>query len=501
MRGKRAVRNIYTNIILQITLAVSGLIIPKFILSVYGSTVNGAVSSITQFITYAALIEMGIGNASIVALYKPIAENDTESINAIVTSSKKMYNHSGVAYILVMLFLAGIYPLLVRGQLEYSFLFILVLCIGSVNAIDYFVLSKYKVFLIADQKYYVLNIIRATATVVLTVGSLFLIYFNISVIGVKILAVFTHLGEAVFVYVYIKRKYGWLNYKSDAHFKIRQRWNALIHQLCATIVYNTDLVVLTLCLKARSLVVVSVYTVYNLAASTITNITSTLTTGINASFGNMLAKRENSLVSDTFRIYEFVYFIILFILYTSFAVLILPFVVCYTNGISDGNYIRWEYGILFALAGLTAQIKEVSGVIINAAGHYRQTQRYALEEAVINIVLSLILVWPYGISGVLLATVVSHVWMDIRYMNYVRKALLHGTGKRTLFRLGRNMALFLFMTVIGMLKMSLDTNWLVWVGQAIVTTSITTVGFIIVNCCSEWETAKQIFGMIRKKRL
>ena len=66
---KKIFRNVGANILLQVALTVSGLIIPRYILAFYGSEMNGLVSSISQFITYAALIEMGIGDATIIALY------------------------------------------------------------------------------------------------------------------------------------------------------------------------------------------------------------------------------------------------------------------------------------------------------------------------------------------------------------------------------------------------------------------------------------------------
>jgi K+-sensing histidine kinase KdpD len=44
--------NIVSNIVLQITNIITWFIIPKIILSYFGSDVNGLVSSITQFLLY-----------------------------------------------------------------------------------------------------------------------------------------------------------------------------------------------------------------------------------------------------------------------------------------------------------------------------------------------------------------------------------------------------------------------------------------------------------------
>lgn len=493
---KKVFRNVSTNLLLQITLTISGLIIPRYILTFYGSEMNGLVSSISQFITYAALIEMGIGNASIIALYKPIAEKNVPDIGSILTTSKKMYIKSGSIYLLIILLIAVLYPLLLAQKFEYIFIFLLVLCIGSVNSIDYFILGKYKVFLIADQKYYILNITKISATVVLTIGSIFLLYNNSSILLIKAFAILTHLGEALFIHIYIKTKYSYLNYHSKTTYKIGQRWNALICQICATIVYNTDLVVLTLCLPEHNLSEISVYTVYSMVFTLLTNLAGSLVTGINASFGNLYAKKENKKLYHFFELYELLYFIVLFTVCTSFAGLIVPFVACYTKGIKDTNYIRYGVGLLFAANGLFAQIKDVSGMICNAAGKIKELQNYAIEEAVINIIISLLLVRKLGIIGVLIGTLISHIVMSMHMIIYAAKELIHNTSYRTFRRIFRNLAVILFLVPLEIHFISNTSQWSVWIFQAATVTIINAAFIIGVNFLSEPVVINDIFTIL-----
>jgi O-antigen/teichoic acid export membrane protein len=442
---------------------------------------------------------MGIGNASIVALYKPIADNDYETLGGILTSSKKMYLRSGSVYVLIVLIIALAYPALIKGQADYYYTFLMVLCIGSVNAIDYFILGKYKVFLIAEQKYYILNIFRIIATILLIVGSVVLLYGGASLLLVKAVAVFTHLLEALLVYLYIKRKYGYLNYNSKTEYKIEQRWNAMVHQLCATVVYNTDLVVLTIFLPGRELSEISVYTVYAMVLSMVSNLTGTLTTGINAGFGDMFARKENETVINIFNVYEYIFFVALFCLYSCCGVLITSFVNCYTLNVTDVNYIRYGVGLLFTLNGLTAQIKEVSGVIINGAGRYKETQRYAVEEAVVNIVVSLILVRFYGIIGVLIGTLVSHIIMDFRFIVYAGKNLVYGTLKLTVRRLFRNFIISFVAIAVGVSIVPLATGWIMWIKQAICVAFLGIVLFVGVNILCENKSVIEILKQKKSK--
>ena len=95
MRARKALQNIFSNIILQILVAIIGFIIPRLILSVYGSAINGMINSISQFLAYAGLVEMGIGNASIVALYKPLSDRNWTLVSNIVSTAKKNIMYRG----------------------------------------------------------------------------------------------------------------------------------------------------------------------------------------------------------------------------------------------------------------------------------------------------------------------------------------------------------------------------------------------------------------------
>lgn len=59
MRGKIAIKNIYTSLMSQIITIICGFIVPKLIIENFGSSVNGLVNSITQFLAYITLLESG----------------------------------------------------------------------------------------------------------------------------------------------------------------------------------------------------------------------------------------------------------------------------------------------------------------------------------------------------------------------------------------------------------------------------------------------------------
>ena len=88
-RRKKLFYNTVVSLIYQIVAFVCGFILPKYFLTYYGSSVNGLVSSITQFLGFITLAEAGVGAVVQSALYKPLADRDNEQISRIMISSDR----------------------------------------------------------------------------------------------------------------------------------------------------------------------------------------------------------------------------------------------------------------------------------------------------------------------------------------------------------------------------------------------------------------------------
>ena len=61
MRRKKLLFNTGTALLSQLVTLISGFILPRLIIGQYGSEVNGLVSSITQFLAFFSMMEMGVG--------------------------------------------------------------------------------------------------------------------------------------------------------------------------------------------------------------------------------------------------------------------------------------------------------------------------------------------------------------------------------------------------------------------------------------------------------
>ena len=91
-------KNIICSVLLQIVTIASGFVIPKVILVYFGSSVNGLISSINQFLNYIQLLEGGLSGVIMAALYKPLANHDKEKISGIVKAAQSFFQKIGIIY-------------------------------------------------------------------------------------------------------------------------------------------------------------------------------------------------------------------------------------------------------------------------------------------------------------------------------------------------------------------------------------------------------------------
>ena len=89
-RANKGIKNIVFGGGAQLLVLLIGLVLPRIIMMSYGSEVNGLFNSVNQVFSYIALLEAGIGTATIQALYKPLVNRDRNEISSILVDRKSV---------------------------------------------------------------------------------------------------------------------------------------------------------------------------------------------------------------------------------------------------------------------------------------------------------------------------------------------------------------------------------------------------------------------------
>lgn len=225
--------------------------------------------------------------------------------------------------------------------------------------------------------------------------------------------------------------------------------NAALAKSIAFYVHSsTDNLVITACLNVMW---VSVYSVHRYVVSSISNLVAAILGNTEALFGQMIARDEQDAIKRDVPMYDLMSKMLSTVFFFTCIILITPFVSLYTGGISDIDYYQPLFATLLCFAEYVYCTSLTYNNMIMAAGHIKQTQWISVTEAIINIVLSLVLVKWIGIIGVALGTLIAFAFNTVANIIYMKKYIFD-------MSLGWIIKVYLANLVAGVLAMCLFGN-------------------------------------------
>ena len=421
-RRRKLYLNTITALLNQLVALICGFILPRYILTYFGSDTNGLVNSITQFLSAISFLELGIGPVIQSNLYKPLAENDTITISKIVVSAERFYRRIAYIFLVYIAVLAIVFPSITP---EYDFWYTasLLLIISISTFAQYYFGITYQVFLNADQKVYVHSTVQIVTVILNTVLSVILMQLGCGIHIVKLVSAIVFVLRPVVQNVYVKKNYCIDRKITYTEEPIKQKWNGFAQHLAAVVCDQTDVALLTFFSTYQK---VSIYSIYLLVVNGITKLFMTAASGWEAFLGNMLARKEYAHINKTFGCIEAVVHAGVTFLFTTTAILIAPFVMVYTKGVEDSvAYYLPLFGAILAFAYGVRCLRTPYFIVIKAAGHYKETQNGAFISMAINILLSVILVFKYQLVGVAIGTLLAMLYHTAYFAWYLRKNIVN----------------------------------------------------------------------------
>lgn len=505
MRSKKTSINMIVGFLYEITSMVIAFILPRLVLTTFGSQINGLTSAIVQFLSYASLLHSGINGVTRAALYKPFTENDQDKINAIVKSTELFMRKVAIIYIVFLLGVAVIYPLIVIDEFDWLFTFTLVLIIGSSSFLQYMLGVTYRTLLQAGQVQFIAVSIEIGTLIINLIVTIILINFGKSIHIVKLGSALVFLINPIAIHIVAKRKFK-INTKVEPdNSALKERWNAFFSELSRFLTSNVDLVLLSFFVRTEE---ISVYVIYALVARGLNRLSTSFVFGLEDAFGNMISKNENEALTKNFRVYNFLLHTITSIVLPVSIVLIVPFVKLYTSGVIGANYDRFIFGLIFLISVFYNVLKFPYESLIRASGNFRTARKLSVIEVLINLVLtislvSLELIYPgFGLVGAVIGTLFATGFKYISVGIFTYRHIDKGTKvnyfvKQNIITMALVVSLAFFGLFIGkyiLFEKSIST----WILGAAVLTSVAAIVTFIVSSIFYKVELKNTFSIMKR---
>ena len=378
--------------------------------------VSGLFSNI---LTILSLAELGVGGAIGYSLYKPVAERDYRTIGALMALYRKTYTVIGLVVGGIGLLLFPLLPMLIRdaGQVRDLNLIYALYLINTV--VSYFLCHKRSIFT-ADQRERFLSgstfffscLQAAVQCVILLMTSNFLLYLSVQI--------FCTIADNLYVSNRADRVYPFLKEhrkerlpKSQIREIVENVKALMIYKVGSTALDGSDNIILS---AFEGLAWVGRLANYTLIISSVNTLATQFMTALTASVGNFIAKESSGQHEDLLRKASFYAFCIFGVSSGCLLCLSSPFV-------------RLVFGDIYALDGNAVFVLVLNYYIygmMNPIWTFRSTMglfvhgRYRpLVSAIINIVVSILLVRLIGPVGVLIGTTVTRVTTNLWYDPYI----------------------------------------------------------------------------------
>lgn len=414
-RTKNSIRNSSVSIITQVLTIVMDFVVKTIFIYILGSEYLGINGLFSNIITLLSLADLGIGVAIPYSLYKPLADGDTKKIKVLMKFYRNVYNIIGCVVLLVGIALTPFLPFIVKDMPDINGIYFIYDLFVIHSALTYFFV--YKKFLIdSDQKGYITAkitfisslLLNITRVILLVLTKNFIIYLLCSIIFVLIQNIWIS-NKADEMYPFIKEKTDDVISKEDKNEIINNVKALLIYKVGTVVTLGTDNIVIS---KFLGLVPVGIYSNYILINNSLNNVLNQLFNAITASVGNLVA--TNNKRSKT--IYEklsFFNFYIYSLCSICLFVLINPFITIWLN---EKYVLSFWVAMLLAINFYITGMGAVTNSFRSAYGLFYKARFRPIIMVIINIVVSVILVKPLGIAGVIIGTIVSRLltiaWLD-----------------------------------------------------------------------------------------
>lgn len=410
MRMKHSLLNMLVATIPSLILPVIGFVKFSLFSHIYGDSINGLYSTMVQIMAVLNLVEGGFGVAFQQILYQPLAHRNEKKVTELYNGAIYLFRKIGIIILVLGVIVGVVQPLFISqtsGYISnfsiYSIYFLLLIPV----VISYFLMGP-NIVVQADQQYYKINlgiqIITLLRSVLVIVIAMMGLSLEVVLIldGILSIASYVYSREkALKLYPYLRN-----NHEGRDLSALENTKHVFVHKISGVVLSNTDPVLLTYFISPF---MTNVYNAYNMICSSLIKVLYGIIQAPSDSFGHLFSSDDDHKYEIFLQYANFAFFLssivtsILFVTATDFVRL----------WMKDELYVLSYFSVfLFAMNTYYLVSREPLLVVRNVNGLFKETKKIALLSAITNLGLSLLLVKPLGIVGILLGTFLTHLIID-----------------------------------------------------------------------------------------
>lgn len=420
-RTEHITRNVSTTVITQVASMLFAFINRTIFIKLLGENYLGLDGLFTSILTVFSLAELGIGNALIFSLYKPVAEGDSYKATQLLTLYNKAYRIIIIAILGVGVILIPFLPQIVNADLsEFKVNIYVVYILFLFNTVSSYFLAYRGAILTINQLQRKVSVIQTSTKISVNVLECILLLAFRSYYVYLLVRVLGNYVSALIIARKAKKEFPALcadnkdplpkeeikRIAKDVYALSIRRVGSVVAASVGNIIINAFI----------SLVMVGIYSNYVLIVTSVQGITTLMMTAMTASIGNFVATQKKDAIEEAFRLYTYITYLLYGFCSLCLIVLINRFIAL----LWGPNFLLSDTAVYlivfnFFLYGFQSSIN----VFRDASGLFIQGKYRPVFSALVNILFSILLVRHFGIEGVIMGTILSRLLVSAWYDPYI----------------------------------------------------------------------------------
>lgn len=415
-RTKNATRNIFSGTILKIYQILMPFLMRTVMIYFMGVQYLGLNSLFTSVLQVLNLAELGVGSAMVFSMYKPIIEDDSITICALMKLYMIYYRVIGAIIAVIGVALTPFIPHLIKGSVP-SDLNIYTLYLMNLGA----TVLTYWLFAYKNSLFQAHQRVDVTNKITLCTNTFqYLLQFG-TIIWLKnyyvyvIVMLFSHAMTNIITAIVATKNYpqytpkGKLDEETVSEINKRIR-DLFTSKLGAVIVNSADTVVISAFLGLTAL---AIYQNYYFILTSVIGVVTIIFNACTAGIGNSILVETKEKNFNDLKKFTFIIAWIAGVCTCCFLNLFQPFMEIWA-----GKELMLEYSavICFGIYYFTYEINQLLTTYKDAGGIWHEDRFRPLVTALTNLAMNLIMVNFWGIYGVLLSTVFSTLFVGMPWL-------------------------------------------------------------------------------------
>ena len=416
-RTSNSLKNMAFGVGSQILSILMGFFTRWMFIALLGKEYLGVSGLFTNVLSLLSLANLGFATAIIYSLYKPLADGDMVSVKGYMHVYKRVYRVVGATVFVLGCILMPFLPHLIKGTVTIpENIYTIYLLFLFQSASSYFFSYKQSL-LTASQQNRVISLYHSIFMVLRNIGEMAVLFFFHAYIPTLICIIVFQLAENAWIARVTDKRFPFLTDSSAGEISDDQKQalkenvkSLFLYKISGTIISSTDNILIS---KFQGLASVGLYSNYVYIVDVIRTFLSYIFYSMTASIGNYNATESKDANEKMFYNLFFASFWLYGFTGICLGVLLNPFISLWIGE----DYLLPSWTVFIIIVNYyTAGVQYASTTYREVTGLFKVGKYRPLIAALINLVVSIILAYPLGISGILLGTIISRVcvyfWFD-----------------------------------------------------------------------------------------